>query len=170
MRISGKSWMRRSPAKNRTDNRLSTEMEGRAARSTRRLGRQPGPPRRGGYRGGSRRRCQPTQETGSPFLGCLPESSHERCIHLPQALAHGLGRGVERRSWGKFDSVQLMRRLRDHMSEEMAQMSPRERILYIQRKAAASPLSVLFSHKTRPEEVRQEEVPADSSGLVRQHT
>ena len=49
----------------------------------------------------------------------------------------------------KFDSVQLMRRLRDQMSEEMAQMSPQERIIYIRRKAAASPLSVLFSNKTR---------------------
>jgi hypothetical protein len=49
----------------------------------------------------------------------------------------------------KFDSVQLMRSLRDHLSEEMAQMSPQERILYIQRKAAASPLLALFSHKTR---------------------
>jgi hypothetical protein len=47
----------------------------------------------------------------------------------------------------EFDSVQLMRRLRDQMSEEMAQMSPQERILYIQRKAAASPLWALFSHK-----------------------
>lgn len=49
----------------------------------------------------------------------------------------------------EFDSVQLMRRLRDQMSEEMAQMSPQERIRYIQRKAAASPLSALFSRKTR---------------------
>lgn len=47
----------------------------------------------------------------------------------------------------EFDSVQLMRRLRNQMSEEMAQMSPQERILYIQRKAAASPLWALFSHK-----------------------
>jgi hypothetical protein len=49
----------------------------------------------------------------------------------------------------KFDSVQLMRRLRDHLSEEMAQMSPHERILYIQKKAEASPLSALFSHQIR---------------------
>jgi hypothetical protein len=49
----------------------------------------------------------------------------------------------------KFDSVQLMRRLRDQLSEEMAQMSPQERILYIQRKAEASPLSALFGHRTR---------------------
>jgi hypothetical protein len=49
----------------------------------------------------------------------------------------------------EFDSVQLMRRLRDQLSDEMAQMSPQERILYIQRKAAASPLLDLFSHKTR---------------------
>lgn len=49
-----------------------------------------------------------------------------------------------------FDSVQLMRRLRDQMSEEMAPMSPQERILYIQQKAAASPLLTLFSHRTRP--------------------
>jgi hypothetical protein len=49
----------------------------------------------------------------------------------------------------EFDSVRLMRRLRDQMSEDMAQMSPQERILYIQRKAAASPLSTLFNHKTR---------------------
>lgn len=47
----------------------------------------------------------------------------------------------------EFDSVQLMRRLRNQMSEEMAQMSPQGRILYIQRKAAASPLWALFSHK-----------------------
>lgn len=49
----------------------------------------------------------------------------------------------------EFDSVQLMRRLRDQLSEEMAQMSPQERILYIRRKAAASPLSALFSHQVR---------------------
>jgi len=48
----------------------------------------------------------------------------------------------------KFDSVQLMRKLRDQLSEEMAQMSPEERIHYIQRKAAASPLLALFSHKS----------------------
>jgi hypothetical protein len=48
----------------------------------------------------------------------------------------------------EFDSVKWMRRLRDQMSDEMAQMSPQERILYIQRKAAASPLWDLFSHKT----------------------
>ncbi len=48
-----------------------------------------------------------------------------------------------------FDSVQLMRRLRDQMSEEMAPMSPEERMLYIQRKAAASPLSAHFSHQVR---------------------
>jgi hypothetical protein len=47
----------------------------------------------------------------------------------------------------EFDSVQLMRRLRDQLSEEMAQMSTQERILYIRRKAAASPLSALFSHQ-----------------------
>ena len=47
----------------------------------------------------------------------------------------------------EFDSAQLMRRLHDQMSEEMAQMSPQERILYIQRKAAASPLFSLFSDK-----------------------
>jgi hypothetical protein len=47
----------------------------------------------------------------------------------------------------EFDSVQLMRRLRDQMSEEMAQMSPEERILYIQQRAAASPLWNLFSHR-----------------------
>ena len=50
-----------------------------------------------------------------------------------------------------FDSVQLMRRLRDRMSEEMAQMSPQERITYIQRKAAASPLIALFSRKSELE-------------------
>lgn len=49
----------------------------------------------------------------------------------------------------EFDSVQLMRRLRDQLSDEMAQMSPQERILYIQRKAAASPLLARFSPKTR---------------------
>jgi hypothetical protein len=49
----------------------------------------------------------------------------------------------------EFDSVQLMRRLRDQLSEEMAQMSPQERILYIQRKAAASPLLALFSRQIR---------------------
>ena len=49
----------------------------------------------------------------------------------------------------EFDSVQLMRRLRDQLSEEMAQMSPQERILYIQRKAAASPLLARFSHQIR---------------------
>ena len=55
----------------------------------------------------------------------------------------------------EFDSVQLMRRLSDQLSEEMAQMSPQERILYIQRKAAASPLSDLFSHKTRTGDAKQ---------------
>lgn len=49
----------------------------------------------------------------------------------------------------EFDSVQLMRKLRDQLSEEMAQMSAPERILYIRQKAAASPLLALFSHKTR---------------------
>ena len=49
----------------------------------------------------------------------------------------------------KFDSVQLMRRLRDQMSEEMAPMSPQERILYIQRKAAASPLLAFLNDKAR---------------------
>jgi hypothetical protein len=49
----------------------------------------------------------------------------------------------------EFDSVQLMRRLRDQLSEEMAQMSPQERILYIRQKAAESPLSALFSHQAR---------------------
>ena len=49
----------------------------------------------------------------------------------------------------QFDSVQLMRNLRDHMSEEMAQMSPQERILYIQRRAASSPLSALFGHQVQ---------------------
>lgn len=52
----------------------------------------------------------------------------------------------------EFDSVQLMRRLRDQLSEEMAQMSPQERILFIRRKAAASPLSTLFSHQTRAQD------------------
>jgi hypothetical protein len=47
----------------------------------------------------------------------------------------------------EFDSVQLMRRLRDQMSEDMEQMSPRERILYIHRRAAASPLWDHFGHK-----------------------
>lgn len=55
----------------------------------------------------------------------------------------------------EFDSVQLMRRLRDQMSEEMAQMSSRERILYIQRKAAESPLLALFSHKTSDAQARR---------------
>lgn len=49
----------------------------------------------------------------------------------------------------KFDSVQLMRRLRDQMSEEMAPMSSQEQILYIQRKAAASPLLAFLSDNTR---------------------
>ena len=39
-----------------------------------------------------------------------------------------------------FDCVQLMRRLRDQLSEEMAALSPEERTRYIQQKAAASPL------------------------------
>ena len=55
----------------------------------------------------------------------------------------------------EFDSVQLMRRLRDQLSEEMAQMSPQERILYIRRKAAASPLSALFSHQIRARDAEQ---------------
>jgi hypothetical protein len=59
----------------------------------------------------------------------------------------------------KFDSVQLMRQLRDQLSEEMAQMSPKERILFIQRKAAASPLAGLFGNKPRG---RAPVVPASS--------
>lgn len=55
----------------------------------------------------------------------------------------------------EFDSVHLMRRLRDQLSEEMAQMSPQERILYIQRKAAASPLSALFSSQIRTRDAEQ---------------
>jgi hypothetical protein len=55
----------------------------------------------------------------------------------------------------KFDSVQLMRRLRDQLSEEMAQMSSQERILYIQQKAAASPLSALFRHRARTRDAEQ---------------
>jgi len=54
-----------------------------------------------------------------------------------------------------FDSVKLMRTLRDQMSEEMAQMSPQERILYIQRKAATSPLLALFNHKAGTGHVEQ---------------
>lgn len=49
----------------------------------------------------------------------------------------------------EFDSVQLMRKLRDQMSEEMAPMSPEERIIYIRRKAAENPLNTLFSRTTR---------------------
>jgi hypothetical protein len=49
----------------------------------------------------------------------------------------------------EFDAVQLMRRLRDQLSAEMATMSPQERILYIQKKAAASPLMARFSHRAR---------------------
>lgn len=49
----------------------------------------------------------------------------------------------------EFDAVQLMRRLRDQLSAEMVAMSPQERILYIQKKAAASPLTAYFSRKTR---------------------
>ncbi|HYU31113.1 MAG TPA: hypothetical protein VEW48_03040 [Thermoanaerobaculia bacterium] len=55
----------------------------------------------------------------------------------------------------EFDSVQLMRRLRDQLSEEMAQMSPQERILYIHRKAAASPLLALFSHQIRTRDAEE---------------
>lgn len=55
----------------------------------------------------------------------------------------------------KFDPVQLMKRLRDQLSEEMAQMSSQDRILYIQRKAAASPLLALFSHKNRTGDAKQ---------------
>jgi hypothetical protein len=66
----------------------------------------------------------------------------------------GAGSGLKRycrmrRKNKKFDSVQMMRRLRHEMSEEMASMSPQERILYIQRKAAASPLVALFSPNKR---------------------
>jgi hypothetical protein len=55
----------------------------------------------------------------------------------------------------KFDSVQLMRALRDQMSEDMAQMSRQEQILYIQRKAAASPLSALFSQQSRTRDAEE---------------
>lgn len=55
----------------------------------------------------------------------------------------------------EFDSVQLMRRLRDQLSEEMATMSPQERILYIQKKAEASPLMARFSHKARAVAAKQ---------------
>ncbi len=53
------------------------------------------------------------------------------------------------RTMKEFDSVQLMRTLRAQLSEEMEKMSPQERIHYIQRKAAASPLSALFRHEIR---------------------
>ena len=39
-----------------------------------------------------------------------------------------------------FDSVKLMRELRDKLSEEMAKMAPEERIRHIRDKAAASAL------------------------------
>lgn len=61
----------------------------------------------------------------------------------------------------EFDSVRLMRRLRDHLSEEMAQMSPEERILYIRRKAAASPLSALFNHQIRARDAAERIARAD---------
>jgi hypothetical protein len=49
----------------------------------------------------------------------------------------------------EFDAVQLMRKLRDQMSEEMAPLSPEERIIYIRRKTEENPLYTLFSQKTR---------------------
>lgn len=36
-----------------------------------------------------------------------------------------------------FDSVKLMRELRDKLSEDMARMAPEERIRFIQQRAAA---------------------------------
>jgi hypothetical protein len=48
-----------------------------------------------------------------------------------------------------FDSVEMMRRLRDQLSAEMAAMSPEEQILYVQKKAAASPLAALFVSRGR---------------------
>ena len=52
----------------------------------------------------------------------------------------------------EFDSVELMRRLRDQLSEEMAQMSPQERIEYIRHRAAASPLAARFGRQLRARE------------------
>lgn len=38
-----------------------------------------------------------------------------------------------------FNSVKLMRKLRDQMSDEMAGMSPEERLRFIRERAARSP-------------------------------
>jgi hypothetical protein len=37
-----------------------------------------------------------------------------------------------------FDAVRLMRELRDMLSEEMEQMTPEERLLYIRNRAAST--------------------------------
>lgn len=39
-----------------------------------------------------------------------------------------------------FDSVKLMRELRDKLSQEMEQMTPEERVRYIRRRAASTAL------------------------------
>ena len=39
-----------------------------------------------------------------------------------------------------FDSVAMMRELRDRLSQEMAEMTPVERLRYVRKMAAATPL------------------------------
>lgn len=50
-----------------------------------------------------------------------------------------------------FDAVRLMRELRDKLSQEMENMTPGERVHYIQDKAAMTPLGRAMlqgTHKT----------------------
>lgn len=47
-----------------------------------------------------------------------------------------------------FDAVEMMRELRDALSQDMVEMSSEERIRYIREKAAATPLTALFENVT----------------------
>lgn len=44
-----------------------------------------------------------------------------------------------------FDAVKLMRHLRDKISQEMAQMTPEERVRYISEKAASTRLATVLA-------------------------
>jgi len=48
-----------------------------------------------------------------------------------------------------FDAVKLMRELRDKLSQEMEQMTPEERIRYIQERAASTGLAKKLAKEER---------------------
>ena len=52
-----------------------------------------------------------------------------------------------------FDAVKLMRELRDKLSQEMANMTPEERVRYIREKAASTALGrIMVENESRPAE------------------